>query len=369
VEIITLDHVKPNDSDVRLAPPDLPAEVAAALEALYPGARVIEAEVGTDEVVPEVGLRADFNGQVIDVAFSVGGRVLEIQETIAADDLPAAALAWVRQNYPGATIDDATVVTKDGVRSYEMKFTPPGRAELEAAMYVRPGQASGGHNVGGAAVGRGDDTAISPAKAANAGSGSRNAADALLDAQAITDSGSKQSSEQAAVADASPREQTPGDEIIGQVDDGAADGVTDPGPQRDDQVVSDDAMPLLADSTQSLATVLQALGTGANAVAWFPRVAGLVGDALPVDLAVVERGLREVLREFDSLAGGSERGTSAGGVYVRLAAVTALVAAVQLILLDARKSLGGPVLVFNPAGAGWTWRRGGQRGGGRGTRS
>jgi hypothetical protein len=185
----------------------------------------------------------------------------------------------------------------------------------------------------------------------------------------MTDAGPGQSSEQAAVADASPRGQTPGNETIGQGDDGAADGATEPGPRRDDRVVSDVAVAMLSDRTQPLATVLQALGTGANAAAWFPRVAGLVGDALPVDLAGVERGLRGILRELDSLVGGGERGAPAGGGYVRLAAVGALVAAVQLILLDARKSRWGPVLVFNPAGAGWTWRRGGQRGGVRKSRS
>jgi hypothetical protein len=83
-------------------------------------------------------------------------------------------------------------------------------------------------------------------------------------------------------------------------------------------------------------------------------VAGVLDDALPVDAAAVERGLRELLDGIDALAGRVAGEAAVNGGGLRLALVAALAAGAPLLLIDPRRLRGGPVLVFGAAGPSWS---------------
>jgi hypothetical protein len=94
---------------------------------------------------------------------------------------------------------------------------------------------------------------------------------------------------------------------------------------------------------------------GAGTIVWLPELAGARSDALPIDVAAVEFGLREVAHGIDSLTQQVLSGTSAGSGVLRVSAVAAFVAGTQLLLIDRKKPKGGPLLVFNTTRSSWSW--------------
>ena len=315
------------DDDVELAALDLPADVAAALQALYPGARVIEAEADADNGAPEVGLRAELNGEAVDVAFTLDGQLIESQVELDPADLPPAAVDWVRRNFPGATIHDAQAVTTDGVVTYELTITPPGRAPVEASLRLGP------------AAPQSDDidTVDRPVTTGVA---------------RVAFIGPEQPHEQHA-ATVAGEPVTRADEQQARIDSSqlAVEGAT----STPSGEVAADMEPDLAGSPETLAgPALRAFAAGMFNAGTTPGHALLAADILPVDLALAESALKEVLRQLDTYAMPAVPLELTAGTAARAGAVVALLAAAHLILLDTRKSRGSPML-FSAAGSTPSW--------------
>jgi hypothetical protein len=124
---------------------------------------------------------------------------------------------------------------------------------------------------------------------------------------------------------------------------GSAPGVADPAP-------------VAGRSTASRAESVGAIARGARQAVAQAVVAGALADVLPVDAAAVERALREVLDQLDALAAKVLPDTAApAGAGLRLVAVAALVAGVQLVVVRMKTPGGGPVLVLSATNTSWSW--------------
>src|SRR5687768_5637452 len=62
-----------------LEPLELPDQVAAALQARFPGARLVEAELDTEDGAAAFYVTAEFDGETVEVTISPIGEVLEIE--------------------------------------------------------------------------------------------------------------------------------------------------------------------------------------------------------------------------------------------------------------------------------------------------
>jgi hypothetical protein len=98
--------------EVKVAAKDVPAAVIAAFKAVYPNATIKgyakEREHG--KTFFEIESKEGDVGR--DVLYHIDGSVAEIEETVAASDLPAAAQEVIRSKYPHAVISKAEKTTE-----------------------------------------------------------------------------------------------------------------------------------------------------------------------------------------------------------------------------------------------------------------
>lgn len=97
----------------------VPRAVIAAFESAYPRATVhgFAREKENGKVYYEV---ESVEGQTTrDILYNPDGTVAEIEEGIAATDLPAAALKALRAKYPGAVVTKAERITRGDITEYE----------------------------------------------------------------------------------------------------------------------------------------------------------------------------------------------------------------------------------------------------------
>ena len=105
--------------DVKLKKKQVPRAVIAAFESAYPQATIrgYAREKENGKVYYEV---ESVEGQTTrDVLYNADGTVAEIEESIAAGDLPADALKALRANYPGAVVTKAEKITRGDITEYE----------------------------------------------------------------------------------------------------------------------------------------------------------------------------------------------------------------------------------------------------------
>jgi len=93
----------------------VPAVVKAAFAKQYPGTTVKwEKEDGKYEA----GFKQDSN--IMSATYEADGTKTELEMDINVTDLPAAALAYVKEHYKGKSIKEAAKITKaDGTVNYE----------------------------------------------------------------------------------------------------------------------------------------------------------------------------------------------------------------------------------------------------------
>jgi len=107
-------------AQTQAAKPGLPSAISKAFRQSYPGATMLafsrEREKG--RIIYEVESR---DGSIRrDLLYSLTGKVLEIEETIPATELPVPVRSALDSTAPGATISRAERVTRDGAVTYEL---------------------------------------------------------------------------------------------------------------------------------------------------------------------------------------------------------------------------------------------------------
>ena len=125
-----------DDEPIKVA--DLPKAVAAAVKAKYPKGEMTKAlkeeEHGktTYEVVVEI------EGKKLDVAISAMGKILEVEETIAAEKLPEAVVSAIKAKYPLAKIKKAEQISKfeedEEEKLFEIILSSEGKADVEVKV-------------------------------------------------------------------------------------------------------------------------------------------------------------------------------------------------------------------------------------------
>lgn len=105
--------------DVKLRKKQVPRAVIAAFQSAYPQATIrgFAREKENGKVYYEV---ESVEGQTTrDVLYNPDGTVAEIEESIAASDLPADALEALRAKYQGAVLTTAEKITRGDIIEYE----------------------------------------------------------------------------------------------------------------------------------------------------------------------------------------------------------------------------------------------------------
>jgi hypothetical protein len=126
----------------KIAAKDVPGAVIAAFKSAYPTATIrgYAREKENGKTFYEIESKDGDTGR--DVLYDADGRVAEIEETVAASELPAAAQEVIRSKYPGAVVTKAErttektaqgdkvgyeVIAKQGKKRITLEFDSDGR--------------------------------------------------------------------------------------------------------------------------------------------------------------------------------------------------------------------------------------------------
>jgi hypothetical protein len=339
-----------DDNEVSVAPSELPGEVAAALDARFPGARVIDAAFNTEDGGPEYGVSAVFNGRLIDVNLTPAGRIVETGEILTSIEIPAAVREWVTRSFPGARLGESAVVSRGDELNLELTITAAGPRDIEATL--RLGRAGAPLVFSTDQAATGDDVMPPTPDGRSVVLGS--VADAVDPAEGgaplrlvLGEETQSPAREHPNTPDRSPPLRVTPDARALAVASAAPDtgfvappDVTSSGPANPAMIVAD---------------AIRAAISTPNAAAWLPAVAGALGDVLPADMSAVELGLRGVLGELDALTNGVTTEWSWRGVALRLAVAVGVFVGADLILRELRRARRRTVLVYDLATASWTW--------------
>ncbi|MDP8980546.1 MAG: hypothetical protein M3O35_08155 [Acidobacteriota bacterium] len=112
---------------------DLPPAVQKSIQEQTKGLelRGLAKEVENGQTFYEAETRV--NGHSKDFLFDTGGKLVEVEEEVAIDTIPAAARAAIEKYAAGGKITKTESVTKDGVVSYEAAVTK-GKKKSEVAV-------------------------------------------------------------------------------------------------------------------------------------------------------------------------------------------------------------------------------------------
>jgi biopolymer transport protein ExbD len=99
--------------------PQVPASTKAAFEKQYPG---VNGEWDKEDSNYEVEFKQD--GKEMSMVIDKNGKVVETETDIPVADLPQAIRDYMKQNYSGSKIDEATKIIKsDGEINYEAEVS------------------------------------------------------------------------------------------------------------------------------------------------------------------------------------------------------------------------------------------------------
>ena len=103
-----------------LAFAEIPAVVLAAFKLNYPNAEITETAQEMEDTVTCYEISSNDGGIIRDVLFTTDGTVIEVEQIIAAGELPEAVSKTVRATYPNGTIEQAERKVRAGVTGYEV---------------------------------------------------------------------------------------------------------------------------------------------------------------------------------------------------------------------------------------------------------
>lgn len=102
----------------------LPEAVLAAFKASYPNAVIKGASKEVENGVTQYEVESMDGTLARDLLYAPDGKVIEIEEAIAAKDLPAAVQATLAKEYPGYEVAKAETLTKGDVKQFELTLKP-----------------------------------------------------------------------------------------------------------------------------------------------------------------------------------------------------------------------------------------------------
>jgi hypothetical protein len=121
-----------------IKPADLPKAVASAVKARYPKGEITKAvkEEEHGKTIYEVIVKVE--GKTLVVALSAEGKILEVEQAIAAEALPRAVAAAIAAKYPAAKIKKAERIVKfeddEEETSFEVVLATEGKGDVEVEL-------------------------------------------------------------------------------------------------------------------------------------------------------------------------------------------------------------------------------------------
>jgi hypothetical protein len=345
-----------------LAPQQIPPQVINALQARFPGVTIAEGERTTDGDREAYEISASWAGLLLDVTISPRGAIIETKQSVRATDLPTPVLDWVRQNFPGANIDEAELVTRADAVSYDLRLSAFGQPDFEGTLRVQSvatPNTSDRLSQRASVVSR-DVLAQSQGDRSQIADGVPRPAPTREGEPAVT--GAEPGlppefpSQPAGNYDA-PAEQARWRATVQQPSVGS---------HWKDTVGSRAALSAEAEWTYRVrhyqstpagwaVQVLLESSAGIGGAVWLPQVAGILRDALPMDIAAVERELQRVLDRIDSMATVVASDSVATNAAIRLAIIAVLFTGSDLVLLRSRRANAEPAFDANSADSSWSW--------------
>jgi uncharacterized membrane protein YkoI len=112
----------------------VPKAALDAVKAKFKDAKLVSAqrEKEDDKLVYEINLK--HKGQTIEVTVTPEGKIVSIEKTIAAKDLPKAVAETIESKYPKATIKIAEEVTEGGKTNYEVLLATADKKMVEVVL-------------------------------------------------------------------------------------------------------------------------------------------------------------------------------------------------------------------------------------------
>ncbi len=117
---------------------ELPKAVAAAVKARYPKCEMTKAAKEEEKGKTTYEVAIEIEGRKLDVAVSDKGKILEVEEAIAADSLPTEVASSIKAKYPLAKIKKAEQISKfeddEEEKLFEIVLASEGKADVEVTV-------------------------------------------------------------------------------------------------------------------------------------------------------------------------------------------------------------------------------------------
>ncbi|MDD8024978.1 MAG: PepSY-like domain-containing protein [Acidobacteriota bacterium] len=105
----------------------LPPVVLKAFQAAYPNAVIKGASKETEKGATQYEVESMDGALNRDLLYAADGKILEIEESTAPENLPAPVKQILAKDYAGAKILRAEILTKAGVKSFELAIELKGK--------------------------------------------------------------------------------------------------------------------------------------------------------------------------------------------------------------------------------------------------
>lgn len=118
---------------------EVPAPIQQAFQKTFPGVSIKQAEIEEKDGKLIYHLAGKRNGTEVELVYAMEIMLIEQQEDIAINDLPAVIAAAIKTAHPNATITETEKITKngtllgyeveikDGNENLELRITPDGK--------------------------------------------------------------------------------------------------------------------------------------------------------------------------------------------------------------------------------------------------
>ncbi|MCX6566993.1 MAG: PepSY-like domain-containing protein [Candidatus Aminicenantes bacterium] len=117
------DNTKTEPVNIKILPP----AVLQAFKASYPDAVIKGVDKETENGVTLYEVES-VDGKINrDLLYTADGKAVEIEESIAPENLPAPVKQTLDKEYPGAKILKAEILTKNGIKAYELSLQIKGK--------------------------------------------------------------------------------------------------------------------------------------------------------------------------------------------------------------------------------------------------
>lgn len=122
------------DKEEKVPLDKVPKAVLKAVKAKFKGADLLGAQTEKEDgkILYEINLKD--KGHSIDVSLTSEGKIVSIEKTIAAKDLPRPVTEAIKSKYPKAEYSKAEEVTEDGKTNYEVHLITAGKKKIEVVL-------------------------------------------------------------------------------------------------------------------------------------------------------------------------------------------------------------------------------------------